>query len=143
MARTKEAIQQHYGALLSVRIRALREARGWTQRDLAALLGLSQSVVTGWEAQRTLPTLSTVLLLVEVLGVGVESLLGDVDRREQLGARLWSALGQSPLARDSIVEILEIVVAVLELPQEAREAALGSLRMVSGVARAAGRSRSD
>jgi transcriptional regulator with XRE-family HTH domain len=139
MARTKEAIKKHYGALFSAHLRELRESRRWTQRDLAGLLGVSQSVVAGWESRGTLPPLSTVLLLAEILGVGVEVLVGEVGRREQLGERLWSALGQGPLSRDSILEILEIVVAVLELPKEGQEAALGSLRMICAAARTVSR----
>jgi transcriptional regulator with XRE-family HTH domain len=141
MARTKEGVKKYYGALFSVHIRDLRESRRWTQRDLAALLGVSQPVVAAWESQGRLPPLSTVLLLADVLGVGVESLIGDVGRRKQLGERLWSAFGQGPLSRGSILEILEIVVAVLELPKEAQVAALDSLRIVSGVTRAVGRRR--
>jgi transcriptional regulator with XRE-family HTH domain len=137
MARTKASIQKHHGALFRTHLRDLREARRWSQRDLAALLGVSQPVVAGWESRGTLPTLSTLLLLAEVLGVGVEALIGDALRREQLGARLWSALGRGPLSRDSIVDMIEIVVTVLELPEEAREAALGSLRMISGAAKVA------
>ncbi len=50
----------------------LREARGLSQRDLAALMGTTQSVVGRLEAGGSRPTLSTLGRIAEALGLRLE-----------------------------------------------------------------------
>jgi transcriptional regulator with XRE-family HTH domain len=67
-----------------------REARGLTQFQLAARSGASLSTVTGVEASRSEPRVSTAIKLAAVLGVHVEEIA-------------WPALGElraSPSKRD-------------------------------------------
>lgn len=42
---------------LGEQVRALREERGWSQRDLAKLTGMSQPAIARFEAGGTTPTL--------------------------------------------------------------------------------------
>lgn len=60
---TDPAAQAGYAAAqlafeLGARVRAMREERGWSQRDLASRVGMSQPAVARFEAGGTTPTLA-------------------------------------------------------------------------------------
>ncbi len=52
----------------------LRQARGWTQAELAARLGLHHSAVSKWERSVTLPAPATLQRLADLFGVSVEAI---------------------------------------------------------------------
>ena len=45
----------------------LRKAKGWTQLDVAKASGLTQSVIARIESKRSVPTLGTLLKIVDAL----------------------------------------------------------------------------
>jgi HTH-type transcriptional regulator / antitoxin HipB len=53
---------------LRVELIAARRARGWSQRDLAARVGLPQVHISGIETGKVTPRFNTLLDLVRVLG---------------------------------------------------------------------------
>lgn len=62
-------------------IAALRKAKGWTQKDLAALLHVSDKTVSRWETGDGTPDLSLVPVLAELFGVTCDELLrGERDK---------------------------------------------------------------
>lgn len=58
------------------RIRALRESKGWTQRELAVLLGLDKSAVAHWETGRKTPTTGNLLAMARVFNCTLDALCG-------------------------------------------------------------------
>jgi transcriptional regulator with XRE-family HTH domain len=72
MARTKPI---HFGA----RLARLRKAKGVTQRQLAAQLGVSQRVITYYENESSYPPAHLLPKVAQAFGVGIEELLGDID----------------------------------------------------------------
>jgi transcriptional regulator with XRE-family HTH domain len=48
-------------------LKEVREKRGWTQRDLASHLGLTQTHVSGIESGKIVPRYDTLLELVRIL----------------------------------------------------------------------------
>ena len=56
---------------LGARIKALREAKGWTQADLAARAKLSVIYVAKMEGGDRVPTLATLKRLARALGVAL------------------------------------------------------------------------
>lgn len=64
---------------ISVRIREARDAKGWTQLDLARRMGLSEAYgpmqVSHWENDYKEPTPVNLLRLSDALGVSVDFLL--------------------------------------------------------------------
>lgn len=60
---------------LGERIRQMRESRGWTQNDLAALLQVSGSTVNRYELNLRKPDPDMLAKLAEVLSVSVDYLL--------------------------------------------------------------------
>lgn len=62
---------------LGGRVRALRLARGWSQRQLAHVAGLSLATVVNVEAERHGAQLHTVVVLADVLDTTVAVLAGE------------------------------------------------------------------
>ncbi|MBP1627133.1 MAG: helix-turn-helix protein [Holophagaceae bacterium] len=59
---------------LGGRIRMVRKAWGWTQKDLAQALDSDQQVVSYWERDRAKPSRSALILLSRVFQLPVEAL---------------------------------------------------------------------
>lgn len=51
------------------KIRALREAKGLSQKELAEALGVDQTAISAWEKNKNEPTLFNLRRLCDVLGV--------------------------------------------------------------------------
>ena len=52
-----------------------REERGWSQIELAGMVGCDRSAVSRWEAGRRLPSLAHLVALGQALGCGARALL--------------------------------------------------------------------
>jgi len=61
---------------LDNRVRLLRQARGWTQAELAAAAGLSRTGISAIEAERLVPSVAAALQLAGALDCTVEDLFG-------------------------------------------------------------------
>lgn len=55
-------------------IRQLREARGWTQLELANRLGVTPVTVYNWEQGRSEPRVSQFRQLAHLFGVGMDDI---------------------------------------------------------------------
>jgi len=62
-----------------MRLKELRERCGMTQKDLAAMVGVSRKTISAYERGRATPSLRVALRLAQVLGVGLEELLKEGD----------------------------------------------------------------
>lgn len=56
-------------------IKAAREKKGLSQKQLAQLLGVSQPTVSDWESGRKNPTLENLSKIADALGCSVDGLL--------------------------------------------------------------------
>lgn len=56
-------------ATLGTRIRSVRRAWGWTQRDLASALGTDQQVVSYWERDKSHPSRGFLKLLADLFRI--------------------------------------------------------------------------
>ena len=63
------------------RIKALREARGWTQAELARLINITRNGVNSWEQGLSMPSPACLVDLSKVFSVSTDYLLG-VERLE-------------------------------------------------------------
>lgn len=62
------------------RIRELRTTHGMSQDDLAARVYVSRQTISSWENGKTYPDVQSLLLLSEIFGASVDSLIkGDVE----------------------------------------------------------------
>ena len=61
---------------IGTKIKALREQRGMTVAELAKELGVSQSTLKEWEANRREPRIRFLIKIVKLYGVKLSYLLG-------------------------------------------------------------------
>ena len=61
------------------KIKELRIQRKWTQKELAARLGVERSAVAKWESGKTQPQAARLVALAELFRCSVDEILG---RRE-------------------------------------------------------------
>ena len=57
------------------KIRELRTERGMSQDDLAARVYVSRQTISSWENGKTYPDVQSLLLLSEIFGASVDSLI--------------------------------------------------------------------
>ena len=62
-----------------LRIKPARQARQWSQQQLAQRMGVAQNTVSNWENGRRQPTPQQLLRMAELLDVSVEYLLGALE----------------------------------------------------------------
>lgn len=67
------------GVLMSNRIKALREQEGLRQKDLAALLNVTQATLSSWECGRYEPDQKALKILSKRFDVSIDYLLGMSD----------------------------------------------------------------
>lgn len=96
---------------LGARLRAQREARGYTQAALAAKVGVSPNYFGVLERGKKLPTLDTLVLIAKALDVNPAELLGD--------------------ARPADAWLEDIVVVAASIPEQRRALALDLLRAIA------------
>ncbi|MBE3589967.1 MAG: helix-turn-helix transcriptional regulator [Firmicutes bacterium] len=64
------------------KIRAAREAKGWSQARLARAIGTDDSTISRYESDNRAVSLRRLSLIAKALGVAVHDLLGDeVEKR--------------------------------------------------------------
>jgi transcriptional regulator with XRE-family HTH domain len=62
-------------------LRQLRQARGWTQEQVARWLGVNQVTVSKWEHGVAVPRVRTRQRLADLFGVGVGAIIFGEDAR--------------------------------------------------------------
>ncbi|HEY9244540.1 MAG TPA: helix-turn-helix domain-containing protein, partial [Streptosporangiaceae bacterium] len=112
-----------------MRLRATRQARGYSQQQLAGMAGVSRQAVSAVEAGHSDPSLRVALALASALGVTVEELFGPQLPTPVVGARPVAPLGGTG-ARVSLAPMGESFVA---LPMLADAATRTGFRPAGGV----------
>lgn len=98
-----------------MRLRELRQAKGWSQEKLEEYSGVTRSQIGRIERGEVKPRLETILKLCQALGVSFAELTGDVDkhqyeemiRKERLSAEYLAAL-------EHLVELLIMSAHMVE-----------------------------
>lgn len=117
-------------------LRALREGRNMTQRELAEQLCVSDKTVSKWETERGLPDITILPELAAALGVSLPELLGGeaVVNRNRAGNLRRTKVYVCPVCGNAVFSLGESVVSCcgIRLPaQEAEEAEGGHEMRVS------------
>ena len=73
---------------LSNRIYELRIQKGLSQKELGAILGVSNKAVSKWETGTAIPKTETLIKLAEVFEISTEELLGSVCKDENIKERV-------------------------------------------------------
>ena len=95
-----------FGARLGGRVRAHREAKGWSQARLAEAVGVTSNYVGVLERGQKLPTLDTLVALAKALGVPPGELLGAGERDPWLDEIVTLAKTVPSARRELAVQIL-------------------------------------
>ncbi|HEX9359609.1 MAG TPA: helix-turn-helix domain-containing protein [Streptosporangiaceae bacterium] len=93
------------------RLRVLRQARGYSQQQLAGMAGVSRQAVSAVEAGHSDPSLRVALALASALGVTVEELFGPGVPAPVVGARPVAPLGEEG-ARVTLAQVGDSFVAL-------------------------------
>ena len=64
------------GKTIGNNIKSFRKNKGFTQEELADLLSVTPQAVSKWESENSLPDVSMLIPLAQVLGVSTDALLG-------------------------------------------------------------------
>ena len=79
---TKEIeIPCDYEVITGRRIKRLRKEYRLSQKELAELLGVTRSVVSGWENGKRLPSVEQYCILAQAFRVEIEYLVGMIDEK--------------------------------------------------------------
>lgn len=62
--------------MIAEKIKALREARGWTQAELARRMGITRNGVNSWEQGLSIPSPASIVELAKTFSVSTDYLLG-------------------------------------------------------------------
>ena len=60
---------------LSERLRSLRREKGWSQEELADRIGVSRQALSKWESGQSVPELDKLVMLSELYGVSLDTLV--------------------------------------------------------------------
>lgn len=95
-----------------------RKSKGYTQRQLADILGISDKTISKWECGNGFPEVSLLLPLCEKLEITVNELLtgervSDTDYRKKAEENMLNLVREAQESRKKI--ILSVMVAVLAL----------------------------
>jgi molybdate-binding protein/DNA-binding XRE family transcriptional regulator len=94
-----------------MRLRLARQARGYSQQQLAGMAGVSRQAVSAVEAGHSDPSLRVALALARALGTGVEELFGPSEPQPEVQARQVASAGP-PGARVILAPVGDAFVAL-------------------------------
>lgn len=95
------------------RIREVRQARGWTQDQLAVAVDVSRSAVAQWETGRAGQLTANLTRIAAVLDVGVEFLMHGSHRQAGEEIRLGDEIALLRLYRECMPEDRQMVLRLL------------------------------
>ena len=81
-------------------IKALRKARGFTQEQLADMLGISFQAVSKWETNANTPDLSLLPMIAKVLGTSIDQLFSENNPDSWEGADM--------IKNDDVIRIVQL-----------------------------------
>jgi molybdate-binding protein/DNA-binding XRE family transcriptional regulator len=113
-----------------MRLRLARQARGYSQQQLAGMAGVSRQAVSSVEAGHSDPSLRVAIALARALGAGVEELFGPGERQPEVQARQVAPAGPAG-ARVTLAPVGDGFVA---LPLTGPTATRSGFRPAGGVA---------
>jgi putative molybdopterin biosynthesis protein len=113
-----------------MRLRLARQARGYSQQQLAGMAGVSRQAVSAVEAGHSDPSLRVAIALARALGAGVEELFGPGEPQPEVQARQVAPVGPAG-ARVTLAPVGDGFVA---LPLAGPTATRSGFRPAGGVA---------
>jgi putative molybdopterin biosynthesis protein len=88
-------LSERHGAGSGVRLRLARQARGYSQQQMADMAGVTRQAITAVESGLSDPSLRTALALAQALGMTIEELFGSATPVLSVAARPVAPLGDA------------------------------------------------
>ena len=115
---------------LGLRISQLRQDRGWTQKDLAAKIGITANHLSRIEKDKVQPHRSTLKVVAGVFGIELDDLealahIAEPDITEKLAKQdpdLAALISQIPLLSEPQTEALRVFLRSMIAYQKVRQA---------------------
>ena len=76
------------------KIKSLRIEKEWTQKDLAAKLGLAKSTISLYEINKREPDTKTITQIANLFGITVDELVGNIHFKNEPKIVLYGADGK-------------------------------------------------
>lgn len=98
------------------RMKYYRKALNLTQRELAQKLNVACQTISSWEIDRTEPNMGTVTKISDILGCGVDDLIGGVrpEHTETQNAREDFVIKKYRMASEDIKNVVEKILSTVE-----------------------------
>lgn len=93
-------------------IRQYRMARGFTQKELAYMMHVSEKTISSWEVDRTEPNIGNIEALAVCLGVKKSALIGEELTEQNLSAKEMALLTAYRLASKDTRSAVEAILKV-------------------------------
>lgn len=120
-------------------IRHYRQVAGWTQRELAVRIGMTDRRITAWESQGEEPGRDALTKLARVFGVGIGDLVGDRQTIDALvDQEVDALLSENPVdpAIDELQrQATEIIAALSRFPHKLDRWIVYGRGLVDGIER--------
>lgn len=98
--------------ILADKIITERKKNGWSQEELADMLGVSRQSVSKWEGAQAVPDLQKILKLAEIFGVSTDYLLKDEIEAEETSGEMREVSDHiPPLRKVTLSEVNEFIAA--------------------------------
>ena len=91
---------------LGKKLRELRQAKEWTQRQVAGRIGVTPSVISAYENDIRLPSYAALIKLAALFNVSTDYLLGVSDNRSRESQRLISLDGLTPFKASLVIQLV-------------------------------------
>lgn len=98
------------------KIKTYRKEKGWTQKELAELLHLSDKTISSWETGRTYPDLDSLIQLADLFDLTLDELIKeDTKMIKNLDKKIKRNTYTLPIISISIGLILIVLIAYMTL----------------------------
>lgn len=99
------------------RMKYYRKALNLTQQELAQRLNVTNQTISSWEINRTEPNMGTVAKISDILGCGVDDLVGEVHpaHTETKNAREDFVLKRYRIASEDIKIVVEKILSTVDM----------------------------
>ncbi|CAM2977729.1 helix-turn-helix transcriptional regulator [Paenibacillus sediminis] len=112
------------------RIAELREQRGWTQEEVASLIGITRAALSHYEKNRRKPDFEVLNKLADLFKVSIDYLIGRTAKQENvLDEDVRQFVDQLELSDDDILERFQLTVDGRALTEEEAKRFIAFVRM--------------
>jgi len=116
-------------------LKALRQAKGWSQSQIAEMIGVKRQAVYDMETGRYMPNTGVALRLAKCLGCRVEDIFSEISDTEEKSVTLIS----SPARTNARVSLVKIRERLIGYPLNGRDSLMSGFHAADGLVGSSGK----